>query len=158
MFKARWMALLTIGTLLPAAGLADESTPSETDSEPIPEVTFSVVALQAELWRTSRWRLLPPNDATAYSDDWPQSIADFDFQDSSALGRVSELESLSLLTLAEIGQTRLFLGVDDDGFVGLHFNIFPSDLGENQLEVVRMPYLDDGESDSEAAQLEPESN
>jgi hypothetical protein len=146
--KASWMTLLTIGMLLSAAGFADDVKSSNTDSEPLPEVTLSVEALHTELGYTSRWHLFDSVEAMAYSDDWPQTIADFDFQDDSALARVSKLRNLSLLTLLEIGQTRLFLGVNDDGLLGLHFNAFPRDGDGHYLEVIRMPYLKENEPDS----------
>jgi len=147
--KASWMTLLTIGMLLPAAGFADDVQYSNTDSEPLPEVTLSVEALHAESGYASRRHLFDSVEAKTYSDDWPRAIADFDFQDDSALARVSKLRNLSLLTLAEIGQTRLFLGVNDDGLVGLHFNALPRDGDERYLEVVRMPYLKENEPDSQ---------
>ncbi len=147
--KASWMTLLTIGMLLSAAGFADDAKSSNTDSEPLPEVTLSVEALHAESGYTSRWHLFDSVEAMAYSDDWPRAIADFDFRDDSALARVSKLRNLSLLTLVEIGQTRLFLGVNDDGLVGLHFSALPRDGGERYLEVVRMPYLKENEPDSQ---------
>ena len=146
--KASWMTLLTIGMLLSAAGFADDVKSSNTDSEPLPEVTLSVEALHAESGYTSRRHLFDSVEAMAYSDDWPQTIADFDFQDDSALARVSKLRNLSLLTLVEIGPTRLFLGVNDEGLVGLHFNALPRDGDERYLEVIRMPYLKEHEPDS----------
>jgi hypothetical protein len=82
-----------------------------------------------------------------YSDEWPQAIADVDFQDNSALGRLGKLRNLSLLTLAETGQTRLFLGVNDDGLVGLHFVAFPRRGGERYLSLARMPHLKKKEPD-----------
>jgi hypothetical protein len=48
-----------------------------------------------------------------------------------------------------MGQTRLFLGVNDDGLVGLHFNLFSRAGDERYLEVARMPYLAQIEPDSE---------
>ncbi len=156
--KTSWMTLLTIGMLLSAAGFADNAKSSSTDSEPLPEVTPSVEALYAESGYTSRRHLFDSVEAMAYSDDWPRTIADFDFQDDSALARVSKLRNLSLLTLAEIGQTRLFLGVNDEGLLGLHFNAFPRDRDGRYLEVVRMPYLKENEPDSEVRQLGAELN
>ncbi len=153
MRKASWMALFTIGMLLTAACIADEETHSGTDVGPLPDVTLSVDPLNPESWYPSRWQLSRSLEPMAFSDDWPQAIADFDFQDRSALGRASRLDSLSFLTLAEIGQTRVFLGVNDEGLVGLHFNIFPGALGERQLEVVRMPYLKEKEPDNEVEQV-----
>jgi len=147
--KTSWMTLLTIGMLLSAAGFADDAKSSSTDSEPLPEVTLSVEALYAESRYTSRRHSFDSVEAMAYSDDWPRAFADLDFQDDSALARVSELRNLSLLTLAEIGQARLFLGVNDDGLVGLHINAFPRDGDGRYLEVVRMPYLTENEPDNQ---------
>ena len=147
--KTSWMTLLTIGMLLSAAGFADDAKSSNTDSEPLPEVTPSVEALHAELGYTSHRHSFDSVEAMAYSDDWPRAIADLDFQDDSALARVSKLRNLSLLTLVEIGQTRLFLGINDEGLLGLHFNAFPRDGDAHYLEVVRMPYLKEKEPDSQ---------
>ncbi len=158
MLKASWMAQLMIGMLLSAAGFADDAKFSNTDGEPLPVVTLSVETLLAESGYASRWQLFHPVEAVAYSDDWPRQITDFDFQDASALARVSKLRSLSLLTLAEIGQTRLFLGVDEEGLVGLHFIVLPHYDHERYLELARMPYLKENEPDREVAQLGPESN
>jgi hypothetical protein len=146
--KASWMMLLTIGMLLSASGSADDAKFSNTDSETLPEATLPLDGLHAELGHTSRWHSFDSVEAMAYSGDWPRAIADFDFQDDSALARVSKLRNLSLLTLVEIGQTRLFLGVNDEGLLGLHFNAFPRDGDGRYLEVVRMPYLKENEPDS----------
>jgi hypothetical protein len=141
MVKASWMALLTIGLLWSAAGFADDVQSSKTDGELLPVVTLSVETILAESEYPPRWRPFHPAEATAYSDGWLRPIADFDFQDAGVLSRVSKLRGLSLLTLAEFGQTRMFLGVNDEGLVGLHFDAFPHNGGDRYLEVVRMPYL-----------------
>jgi hypothetical protein len=141
MVKASWMALLTIGLLWSAAGFADDVQSSKTDDELLPVVTLLVETMLAESEYPSRWRPFHPAEATAYSDGWLRPIVDFDFQDSSTLSRVSKVRCLSLLTLADFGQTRLFLGVNDEGLVGLHFDAFPHNGGDRYLEVVRMPYL-----------------
>ena len=158
MLKASWMAQLVIGMLLSAAGFADDAKSSNTDGEPLPVVTLSIETLLAESEHAPRWQLFHPIEAMAYSDDWPRPIADFDFQDASALTRIRKLRSLSLLTLAEIRQTRLFLGVDEKGLVGLHFSTFLHYGDERYLELIRMPYLKEKEPDSEIEQLGPESN
>ncbi len=158
MLQASWMALLIIGMLLSAAGFADDAKSSNTDVEPLPVATLSVETLLAESGYAARWQLFHPVEAMAYSDDWPRPIAAFDFQEASALARVSKLPSVSLLTLAEIGQTRLFLGVNEKGLVGLHFIAFPYYGDERHLDVVRMPYLKENEPDSEVEQLGSESN
>ena len=141
MVKASWMAWLTIGLLWSAAGFADDVQSSKTDDELLPVVTRSVETMLAESKYLSRWRTFQPIEATAYSDGWMQPIADLEFQDADALSRVSKLRGLSLVTLAKFGQTRLFLGVNEEGLVGLHFEMFPRYGGERFLEVVRMPYL-----------------
>ena len=158
MRKANWMALLTIGTLLPVAVFADDESHSSTDSDAPSVVTFSVDPFHTESLYPSRWQLHHSVGEVAYADDWSQPIADFDFEDASALARVSKLRSLSLLTLAEVGQTRVFLGVDDKGLVGLHFNVFVRDLGESSLEMARMPYLKEKEPDDEVQLVVAESN
>ena len=141
MIQASWMALLTIGLLWSAAGLADDVQYAKTDGELLPVVTLSVETMLAESEYPPRWRPFHPAEATAYSDGWLRPIADFDIQDAGALSRIRKLRGLSLFTLAEIGQTRLFLGVNEEGLVGLHFDMFPRYGGERFLEVVRMPYL-----------------
>jgi len=117
--EAKRMALLIVGLLLSVAGFADD----------------------AKLEYASRWQLSHPVEAMAYSDDWSQPIANFNFQDSSAFGRATKLRGLSLLTLAEVGHARLFLGVNEEGLVGLHFRALPRHSQKRYLELVRMPYL-----------------
>ena len=141
MNEARWVMLLTIGMLLSAAGYADDTKLSNAHGESLPGETRSIAALLAESAYASRWQLYHPLDAIAYSDDRERPIADINFRDGSALARISKLRNLSLLTLAEVGQTRLFLGVNDDGLVGLHFNLFSRTDNTRYLEAVRMPYL-----------------
>lgn len=148
MNKFRWVVLLPIGMLLSAAGLADDTKSSKTDDELLPTATHSVETLLAESQYASRWQLDYAVDAMAYSDDRQRPIADFNFRDGSAMARVKKLRNLSLLTLAEIGQTRVFLGVNDDGLVGLHFNLLSRASEERYLEVARMPYLKQDEPDS----------
>ena len=141
MIKANWMAFSIIGLLWSAAGLADDVQDSKTSGELLPAVTLSVEAMLAESEYPSHWRPIHPAAATAYSVGWLRPTADFDFQDRGALSRFSQLRGLSLCTLAEFGKTRLFLGVNEKGLVGLHFDLFPRYGSEQYLEVVRMPYL-----------------
>lgn len=158
MFKATWMALLIIGVLLSAAGFADDAKTSGTDGEQLPVVTLSVETLLAKSEHAARWQLFQPVEAMTYSDDWPRPIADFDFQDDSALARLGKLRGMSLLTLAEIGQTRLFLGVNEEGLVGLHFSALPRNGDERYQELIRMPYLKENDLDKEAKAMGPDSN
>jgi len=149
MIRASWVAFITIGLLWSAAGLADDVQDSKTGDELLPVVTFSVETMFAESEIPSRWRLHYPAEATAYSDGWLRPITDLDFQDAGALSRFSKLRGLSLCTLAEFGQTQLFLGVNEKGLVGLHFDMSPNYGGERYLEVLRMPYLKDTSPEEE---------
>jgi len=149
MLKANWMVLLIIGTLLPAAGLADDATVSRGDGEPAPLATLPLESLRLQSVYAPRWQLPDPVETMDYADDSSRPMSDFDFQESGVLGRVSKLRGLSFLTFAEIGQTRLFLGVNKEGLVGLHFRAFPQHDNGRYLELIRMPYLENREPDTE---------
>lgn len=95
-----WLVQITFGMLLPAAGFADDVESTNTDDDPSPVVTISLDQLFEEPQYASRWQLYHPVEAMTYSDEWPQAIADVDFQDNSALGRLGKLRNLSLLTVA----------------------------------------------------------
>ena len=142
MIKASWMARIIVGVLWSAAGLADDVQSSNTDDEPVPVAAVSVETLLAESDYLSRWQPFHTAEAMAYSDNWRQPITDFDFQDTDALSQLFKLRSLSLLTLADYGRSRLFLGVNEEGLVGLHFDAIPHYGGERYLEVLRLPYLE----------------
>ena len=141
MLKASWMTLSIIGVLLSAAGLADDAPSSSADDKPPASATRSPAALPAAPESASRWQLNQPVEPIAYSDRWSGPIQNFEFQDSDTLARVSRLRGLSLLTFAEVGQARLFLGVNERGLVGIHFRAFPRYGDERYLEVARLPYL-----------------
>ena len=153
MVNGNWMALAT-GTLLLATGaFADD--PESSDAEALPEITLSVDSLPEEWGYSSRWQRFYVMGPAAYPPSWRLPMDDLDFRDGGTLERVSKLRHLSLLTLAEFGDRRLFLGVNDDGLLGLHFNAFPGDRKERYLEVVRMPYLqEEGVGDDAAGDAE----
>lgn len=150
MLNANWMVLLIVGTLLPAAAFADDATVSRGDSEPVPNPARSLESLQAQSAYAPRWQLTHPIETMAYADDWSGPMNDFDFQDSGILGRASKLRGLSFMTLAELGRTRLFLGVNKEGLVGLHFRAFANRSNGRYLELARMPYLKGDRPDTEA--------
>ena len=144
MRNTRWILLLTIGMQLSAVANDDESTYVAGDQDTA--ASQALGTLLAETAYAPRWQLYHPVQATGYSERWLRPIADIEFQDNSVLGRVGKLRNLSLLTLAESGQTRLFLGVNDDGLVGLHFVVFRKHADEHYLSLARMPYLPKKES------------
>ena len=101
MFKARLIAVLLSGSLMSAACFADETIADSADD--------AVAATQII------------SATYPYPEHWLQQIDDFEFQDNSPLGRVKRMRDLPLLTFTETRGTRLFLGVNSDGLVGLHF-------------------------------------
>ena len=80
-------------------------------------------------------------DAPAFtqrSDAWTTSFSELRFRDETTLDRLSRLRNLSLLTLAETRKARLFLGVNDDGLVGLHFTHRRRREDDRFLELARL--------------------
>lgn len=135
------MALLTIGTLLPAV-VFGEDPEGAVDGAALPAGSEQTVDLSLASYRyETPWYLAPELDAITFPDDQP--FAEVEFQDGSTLGRLSRLRSLSLLTFAEIGDGRLFFGVNNEGFLGLHFNAISEDRDQREYELVRMPYLEE---------------
>ena len=157
MLKANWMTLLPASMLFAAASFADDANSIDTDAEPAPLESQATIATDAEREFSYLWQLRYPVATAAHTDDWPNSIANIKFQDTSMYGRVSQLRSLSFLTLAEFDGKRLFLGVNADGFVGVHFNAFSRADDQRYLEVARMPYLEVLDTSSDVAQPEPGS-
>lgn len=157
MLKASWMALLPVSMLLAAASLADDADGTDTDVEQRPLESRTATVSDAEWQFSYLWHLRYPGTATTYPNSWIDPIAELEFQDSSMYGRVSQLHNLSLLTLAEFGQKRLFLGVNADGLIGIHLNAFSRNDDGRYLEVVRMPYLKELDTDSDADQQAPEA-
>ena len=148
MHIANWKALLIVVALLPIAALADQSADTLTGDATLTPALLPTDGLQADLMRRPSWQIAYPDFAPNHASRWHQPLADFEFREGSALMRISKLRSLSLLTLAKFGKSRLFLGVNDDGFVGLHFNALSSGVDERYLEILRMPYIDEATGDS----------
>lgn len=71
-------------------------------------------------------------------NDWGQPRPVFNFREDSTLERLSKLRNLSFLTLATTRRTRLFLGVNEDGLVGLHINSRTRYGDERVLELARL--------------------
>ena len=141
MLKANWITLLILGTLQPLTGLADDAKTPSTSSATPPAITASVEKLLAESKYASPWQLPHPVGVLTHSDYWSRPIGNFEFHDDNAIERARNLHNLSLLTLAEFHKTRLFLGVSEEGLLGLHFSALPRYDDEHYMEVVRMPYL-----------------
>ena len=156
MLKANWMTLLPLSLLFAAASFADDANSIDTDAEPTPQESRATTVTDVEREFSYLWQLRYPVITATDSDDWPDSIDSIEFQDTSMYGRVSQLRSLSFLTLAEFGGKRLFLGVNANGFVGIHFNAFSRADDQRYLEVARMPYLEVLDTSSDVEQSEPQ--
>lgn len=126
MLQARWTASLAIGLLLSATGSADEVGLSAKNDESITAAPLALDYFLLESAYGPFWQPAPIIEALDYSDDWQQPIADIYFPDGSIYGRVSRIRSLRLFTLAEDDKSRLFLGINEKGFLGLHFGAHPS--------------------------------
>ena len=150
MHKAKWMALLPISVLLSAAVFADDTVS--------PVATPSLETLLTSSPYDPRWRLVHPVATMTHSAELQQRYDNFDFQDNSALGRISGLHDLSFLTLAESRRSRLFLGVNNRGLVGLHFVGRADRRSKKEIAVFRMPYLRKKESDTNLEQVVADSN
>lgn len=138
MARVRWIATSVVAAVLSTSAFADAFAPP-ADAQP----RLSDIDLEALDERLVVPLTDFPLDANRIGNDsaWRTSLDDFEFEEGSALMRISKLRSLSLLTLGEFGKSRLFIGVNSDGFVGLHFNAVSREADQRYLEVVRMPYL-----------------
>jgi hypothetical protein len=131
MSKSIRLVQLILGLLLSTNGFADDAR----------FIDSNIQSLLAESRYAPRWQLYHPADATAYPERWIRPIANIEFRDNSALGRISKLRNLSLLTLVESQQARLFFGVNDDGLVGLHLIKIRGRDDERHLSLARVPWL-----------------
>lgn len=141
MQKAGWMVLCVFGSLLPTAVFADDAATSDAVVPRLPVIASAPETLPPASYYSSRWKLSRPVETMAYSNESPAPIASFVFQDPGAFARVSKIRELSLLTVAEVGSTRLFLGVSNEGLLGIHLSTSSRLDDERRLELVRMPYL-----------------
>ena len=152
--KASWLTLLTMGGLLSAPGFADDVVYANLDDE-LREETPSTKALFAEF----KYAPQPQSQIDAMTNYGQESrtIVDFDpDDDAGVLARLGKARSLSLLTVAETDQARLFFGVNGDGVLGLHFRALPRRIADQHLEFMRMPYLENNERTREFSH--PEMN
>ncbi len=69
------------------------------------------------------------------------------FEDNSVLGQLSRIRGLSLLTLSERRHSRLFLGVNEDGVVGLHFFRSLDVQNDKTIELYRLPHVDEADEE-----------
>lgn len=148
MQRARSMLLVIAVLLMPALLLADDARTTLTDSSLVDLNALPAHDYWPESGYTPYWRLSSAMETTTFLDEASQPIASLEFRDPGAFARVSKVRELSLLTLAEVGKTRLFFGVNDDGLFGFHLGARPKLGDERCVELARMPYLKNTASDS----------
>ncbi len=126
MVKSIGMTLMLVGLLPYTVALADGDDPNDPNYESsLRTIDTARTSMQLQL----------PGDRKSFT-----ALDTLEFQDSSAVGRAQKIRSLSLLTLAEFRKSRVYLGVNRRGLLGLHFNAGKHST-DRHLEIARMPYL-----------------
>lgn len=144
MHRAIWIVLV-FSLLIPAVVLADDARTAAADSywsNSLSEPSHAHWLIGDSM---SAWPLPPTFEVPRYSSNVAVPISDLDFRDPGAFARVSKVRELSFLTLAELGKTRLFFGVNYEGLFGFHLGARPRLGDERCLELARMPYLNSNE-------------
>ena len=126
MVKAIRITLMLIGLLPHSVALAD----SAYSPDRLHKSSLQTIA-------TARTSIPHPIPDTRLSFS---TLDELEFQDLSTIGRARKIRSLSLLTLAEFKKSRLYIGVNERGLLGLHFNA-AKQSDARCLEVARMHYL-----------------
>lgn len=140
MHRANWMLFL-FSFLIPAAVLADDARIAADSRYSSNLLPASSQAYWLDAGYASSWQLPPTGELSQYSRWSTDVIADLDFREPGAFARVGKVRELSLLTLAEVGESRLFFGVNYEGLFGFHLGARPRFGDERCVELARMPYL-----------------
>jgi hypothetical protein len=83
-----------------------------------------------------------PIEAPVAAMRWQSDpVAELQLDEGTTLARLTRVRNLSLLTMAEFRQSRLFFGINSDGIVGFHVIGSSRDQNARFLEVARMPHL-----------------
>ena len=135
------ISVLIVGILLSSSALADDQeAPDGKETREI-ELTPAAREFIEDLERSSRPELPYAFQPIHYADVSLRPLVDIDFEDSDFLAKVSKLRRVSFVTLGEVGEAQLFLGVNDKGLLGIHFNAYRERSSDRHLEMYRMPYL-----------------
>ena len=143
--------------LLTTQALADEPA-TGTDPTDDAEAVDSLSELLPETAYLSEWAL-EDADVVEVGPYSTQRVSAFDveFLEGSTIERLGRYRALSLVTFAEVRGARLFLGVNEDGFLGLHMNAAAKPKSDRSNEVWRTSYLEDPELLSTDTTLPPAS-
>ncbi len=143
MHRVGRIVLVVVSVLLPGWVVAEDGLSSVAVTRQAKPVTASTPAYRQAAEFAPYWQRNAPDYDPVIASEALHPIEGLDFRDPGAFARVSKLRELSFLTLAELGKSRLFFGVNDDGLFGIHFCALPRPGGERTLELARMPYLKD---------------
>ncbi len=142
MATARWMAFIFVGMLLSGAAAADGLDMASDHDVPSLGAQASVDDLIAASSYADRWQPVAAVEPIDIAASWPSGAPEIYFRDTAPAARFARLRNLSLVTLLDDGESRLFLGVNDRGVIGLHFGAFSHVSTGEILEILRMPYLE----------------
>ncbi len=118
------------------------ASPCVADDETAADAFVSLTALYAAASITDSDRYFAQQDFTSFdhfrrAHSYEAPMAPLQFQRSDPFGRMIRIRSVSLLTLSENRNSRLFFGVNSDGFLGFHLR----GSSDRHIEVARMPWL-----------------
>ena len=142
MRTANRIVFISLGILFSAVGLADDANNADTSELLLPTTTVWSSSLASQ----PAWRLSYAVSEIDYSTLPSNPLFEIEFQDSSTLKQLSKLRNLSLMTLSEKWNSQVFIGVNEEGLVGLHFTWLPRQNSEHILELARLPHLKEDET------------
>ncbi len=114
-----WKTLFCVCLLLPAAAIGDDAFDKLYES---------------------RWQLSHSFDTAAYLRELPEPSSSFRLavDDDNSILRVTKIRSLSLLTLSGDEDAKWFLGINEDGLVGIHFRGFSRSGAKKHLDIASL--------------------
>ncbi len=114
-----WKTLFCVCLLLPAAAIGDDALDKLYES---------------------RWQLSHSLDTAAYLRELPEPSSSFILavDDDNSILRVTKIRSLSLLTLSGDEDAKWFLGINEDGLVGIHFRGFSRSGAKKHLDIASL--------------------
>ncbi len=135
----RWIVACLGALLLASPCIADDETTADV-------LSVSLTALYAAVSVADSDRYFVEQDFTSFerfrrAHSYQAPMAPLRFQRSDAIGRMIEIRGVSLLTLSENRTSRLFFGVNSDGFLGIHLR----GSSDRHIELARGPWLPRGQ-------------
>lgn len=135
-----WTSIAVLG-LAANAAFADDTALDAAKPEPSAQLTPAAEALLDDFEFVSRRSLPDEIPVLTYSDPSAAALTNLELRRSNAIERLAEIRRLPLLTLAEVGQARLFFGVSSDGRLGLHFGASSRKPAENDATATELASL-----------------